>query len=236
MNGDLYKIENPMELTLEQLMNKKEEIIQWLSNNWITNYHVNDNLTVDIEGSVYLDKTNLTRIPIQFGVVTGSFDISYNKITSLKGCPHTIGKSFNCSSNLIESLEYGPKNVGEDYDCKENKLFSLNGCPEVINGVFRCGFNKLIDLSTGPIKATIYRCEGNDIDSLKDFKCEILEEFYHKKDFVSGSLKIKDYEQYYNDSEQLILTGKDLAAIQSYQALSKTIPNKNIAIENKKKI
>ena len=237
MNSNLYKIENPMELTFEELMNKKEEIIQWLGKHWITNYHVNDDLTVDVDGSVYLDKSNLTHIPIQFGVVVNNFDISCNKITSLKGCPHTVGKSFNCSSNLLENLEYGPKSIGEDYNCTENKIISLSGSPEVIPGVFKCGFNKLTDLSNGPSKVSFYRCEGNNILFLKDFKCDVTEEFYHKNEFANtGSNKIKGYEDYYNDSDQLIIKGRDLSAIESYKKLSKTVIDKGNDITKKKKI
>lgn len=55
-------------------MSNKEKIIQWLENNGINNYTINEDLTVDIKGNVKLTKTNAKEIPFKFGIVYGNFE------------------------------------------------------------------------------------------------------------------------------------------------------------------
>jgi hypothetical protein len=87
-------------------------IKKWLNEHNITNYTINDDLTIDIEGSVDLRCYKEEQLPeyIQFRKVTGNFYIFYcPKLESLEGCPQEVGGSFFCN------------------DCP--KLESLEGCP-----------------------------------------------------------------------------------------------------------
>ncbi len=60
----------------------------WLDEMDIENYTINDDLTVDIRGNVDLFGKDLTHIPIQFGTVSGWFDVKCNpRLTSLDGFP-----------------------------------------------------------------------------------------------------------------------------------------------------
>ena len=77
----------------------KSEIEQWLKKYNITNYTIHDNLVVDVNGDVDVSSKELTKLPFQFGKVTGKFDCGSNNLTSLQYCPTTVGRDFSCSNN-----------------------------------------------------------------------------------------------------------------------------------------
>jgi len=144
-------------------------------------YKINNDLTVDVDGSVQMNGFDLISIPFQFGKVTGEFDCSSNKLVSLKGCPYYIGGSFDCGGNLIKNLQYSPKIVDGSFICRNNNISSLQGVSEKIGGGFYCNNNFLVDLE-GLDKSNIgskITVERNKIISLKgcpkkvngDFNC-----------------------------------------------------------------
>jgi hypothetical protein len=153
----------------------KEEIKNWLDNYGIMNYTINNNLTVDVDDSVRLFNKSITEFPIQFGIVKGNFNFSRNKITSLKGCPHTVHGEFDCSHNQLVTLKHCPKLVHGDFYFHGNKVSLLDYLPDVVDGVLACGINPIVNFS-GIFNANI-------------------NEFSH---WASTEEKIiKDYEQFY---------------------------------------
>jgi len=107
---------------------------------------------VDIEGTFDATDYSLYDLEgIEFGVVSGSFMIAENNLTTLKGCPEVVGKKFTCrGNNKLESLEFGPKKVGGDYYCSYCSLQSLDGSPEEIEGDFNFTNNLISSLKGGP--------------------------------------------------------------------------------------
>src|SRR5208283_6148173 len=85
---------------------KRAQIIKWLDTYGVTNYIINDDLTIDVKGSVSLSFKKLTKFPdfIKFNHVSGWFDCDNNQLTSLVGCPSSVGNSFSCSNNQLTSL------------------------------------------------------------------------------------------------------------------------------------
>ncbi len=61
----------------------------------------------------------------QFKNVRGEFDCGVNNLTSLKGCPETVGGDFHCAYNKLTSLEHCPKSVKGNFYCIRNNLKSL---------------------------------------------------------------------------------------------------------------
>jgi hypothetical protein len=100
----------------------------------IKNWTLNPDGTVDVDGDVNLAYQVLSKLPLKFGRVTGSFSCLYNRLTSLKGCPKEIGGSFWCYDNQLTSLEGCPKEIGGNFSCYYNYLTSLKGAPEYIEG------------------------------------------------------------------------------------------------------
>jgi len=54
---------------------KRVQIVKWLDSFGIKNYTINDDLTIDVKGSVNLDQQSLTCFPsfIKFNKVSGDF-------------------------------------------------------------------------------------------------------------------------------------------------------------------
>ena len=119
-------------------------IKSWLDEMHITNYNINDNLTINVNGNIDLHNKKLVKFPdyIKFNRVKGSFDCSHNELVFLKGCPNYISKSFLCNNNKLISLEKCPRYVGRDCYINNNKLTSLKGCPPYTRGDFYCYDNE----------------------------------------------------------------------------------------------
>ena len=100
----------------------------------ITNYTINNNGLVDVDGNVNLYNKNLDKLPINFGTVTRNFNCSYNQLRTLEGSPREVGGGFYCSYNQLTSLEGSPREVGSYFDCSDNQLRTLKGISERIDG------------------------------------------------------------------------------------------------------
>ena len=115
-------------------MNNIEFIKNFCEKYYITNYTINDDLSIDVDGNVDIGYTPtkksiyiLDEIPIKFNKVRGYFDCSNNNLSSLKNCPTYVGKNFSCDENNLSSLEHSPEFVGGSFDCYFNPLESLDG-------------------------------------------------------------------------------------------------------------
>ena len=110
----------------------QEEILQRRLSNCVRN----SDGTYSSDGDV-----DLTKLPVKFKYVKGSFYCYNNQLTSLEGSPQEVGDSFYCSHNQLTSLEGAPQEVGGDFDCSNNKLTSLEGAPQKVGGYFVCSGN-----------------------------------------------------------------------------------------------
>ncbi len=164
-----------------------EEICKKLN---IRNYTINDDGSIDVNGNISLRQRGLTELPLKFNKVSGYFDCSDNKLTSLegcpeyvgdyfkcernlglkslKGCPKYIGGSFNCGKCKLVNLEYSPIKVGGYFDCSDNDLTTLKGSPDKIVSNFVCMFNELTTLEGSPKNVTSnFDCSFNILTTLK---------------------------------------------------------------------
>ena len=82
----------------------------------ITDYTINSDGSIDVNGSVYLNDKNLTELPLKFNKVGGDFDCSGNFITSLLRCPKEVGGYFYCYNNELTTLK------GYNGDYNKNKV------------------------------------------------------------------------------------------------------------------
>ena len=101
----------------------------------ITNYTINDDGSIDVDGNVILYDENLTELPLTFNRIDGDFNCGNNRLSSLKGGPKWVGGYFSCSNNRLSSLEFSPYYVGSDFYCINNKLVD-NYCDIEISGEF----------------------------------------------------------------------------------------------------
>lgn len=127
-----------------------DQVKSWLDRIGINNYIINDDLIVDVDNNINISNMELTEIPIQFGKVTGAFDCSNNKLTSLKGCPSEVGWFFDCCNNKIESLIGSPRIVDSTFTFVNNKVKNLEGAPDEVGGNFICRENQITTLKWCP--------------------------------------------------------------------------------------
>jgi hypothetical protein len=115
----------------------KKQIKAFLEANWISNYTINEDLTIDVDGSVWLEIED-TEIPVQFNEVNGDFILMNSaNLTSLKGSPINVFGNFSCRDLNLTSLVGAPDYIDVNFDCSGNPITSLEGMPEVF-GNFAC--------------------------------------------------------------------------------------------------
>jgi len=123
-----------------------------------------------IRGDVDLERLHLRELPgwLADVEVEGNFICFHNYLTTLKGCPKSVGENFFCDFNRLTSLQYGPKTVGGDYYCDHNRLITLKGAPKVIEDGFFCENNRLTTLQYGP-KTVVgsFFCNNNRLTTLQ---------------------------------------------------------------------
>jgi hypothetical protein len=124
--------------------------------NFLKNYTINSDGTIDVVGDVDLWNRlgnkigDMTKLPVKFGKVSGFFDCRMNKLTTLENSPSNVGHVFVCSGNELFTLAGCPKYVGGAFWCNMNKLTTLENCPNYVGGDFNCLDNKLISLEGCP--------------------------------------------------------------------------------------
>lgn len=158
-----------------------DEIKNFLDEQRITNYTINDDLTVSVEyhntmGGFYgvgFDNRFYGHLPINFDVILGGFWCHENQLTTLKGCPNRISEGFYCQNQYtkeLKTLEFGPEIVGKNYICDNVGLTSLYGAPTRIPGGFQCRYNELETLERCPMYiGEDFYLTSNKITHLMDF-------------------------------------------------------------------
>jgi len=151
-----------------KLFESFEEIDSICKKYGITNYTVNGDGTVDVDGYVNFGFMKLKKLPIRFGIVTGDFSCNNNELTTLEGSPSRVGGYFICNSNELTTLKGGPSEVGGNFWCSNNSLTSLEGSPSEVGGMFWCGSNKLITLKGAPKEVGgDFQCQYNNLTNLE---------------------------------------------------------------------
>jgi len=112
----------------------------------IENWSINSEGLVDVDGDVILYRYELTKLPLNFGHITGDFDCQDNKLTNLEGCPLSVGGQFDCTHNQLTSLEGCPREVGIAFYCFNNQITSLRFAPEEVDGIVLVLPNPISDI------------------------------------------------------------------------------------------
>jgi hypothetical protein len=163
----------------------------------ITDYIINDDGSIDVDGNVNLFNRELTKLPLKFRNVSGDFYCHNNKLTSLEGCPLSVGGGFYCHYNRLTSLEGCPLSVGGGFYCDYNELTSLEGCPRSVGGDFSFSSNELTSLEGGPLSVGgNFWCHSNELTSLEGCPRSVGGSFY-----CSGNPCYPIYEEWIGNRE-----------------------------------
>jgi hypothetical protein len=170
------------------------KIVQLLCEKYgITNYKINPDGSVDVKGSVDFDFYIDQGFPVKFGKITGKFDCSDTKLTSLENGPQEVNGYYNCSNNKLTTLKGSPKTVGGDLYCTNNKLTSLVGCPDIGHDLY-CENNKITDFIGVPeFFEGFFSCEGNPIFEIYNlFNTTKCIRWINEFDVIQGNKVIMD--------------------------------------------
>jgi hypothetical protein len=131
------------------MLKNRDEIEDWLYKHGLRDFIIENDFTVNVYGSVNLDKKDLHEIPVQFGMIKYDFRCSNNHLTSLKGCPYHVGRDFDCSGNNLTSWDNFPPTVEGDIICSVNTISSIKELKSEFGGHFvhKCKTEKEIPLS-----------------------------------------------------------------------------------------
>jgi len=144
----------------------------------LENYVINKDGSIDVNGDVNLAGKllfngstylypALTKLPFTFNNVSGNFDISQNRLTSLCGSPKKVTGNFDCSRNKLINLENAPEIIAGDFNCSHNNLRSLKGGPEKVVGFYNVNNNILSTLEYLPIDIREISFKKNKVSSLE---------------------------------------------------------------------
>ena len=167
---------------------------QFCDEHKIYHYEIDGQGRINTSYSVSLCDLGLEELPVKFGIVEGSFNISRNKLTNLKGCTKYIGGEFDCSDNELTSLEGCPKSIGQGFYADRNCLSDLDFIPDSMVGDFYCDNNIL---ESG--------FNGVNIDFLRAFKSfKIIQDnvvnlkrLKYLMSMFDKPIKIEEIEKYY---------------------------------------
>jgi hypothetical protein len=107
---------------------------------------VEEDGVVNVRGGLQMRKNKFDQIPVQFGTVTGSFEVTSVGIQSLDGCPRMVKGSFSCMGCDLTSLEGGPEQVEGFYEAQHNRLTNLKGCAIRVTNMLNVTHNPLTSL------------------------------------------------------------------------------------------
>jgi len=96
---------------------------------------INNDGSIDVDGSVNLSRKKLTKIPFNFGKVSGSFYCNHNKLKSLDGAPITVGDNFSCGHNHLTTLDGAPNIVGGSFWCHDNTEIPYSELFKIVDSV-----------------------------------------------------------------------------------------------------
>lgn len=172
----------------------------------INNWSINSEGLVDVDDSVDLYYQGLSKLPLKFGKVTGLFNCSENRLTSLEGAPKEVGGYFGCSNNKLTTLEGGPEKVGGSFYCYNNQLITLEGCPKEVVKSFDCSSNKLTSLEGCPKEVKSFDCSYNQLTSLE-----------------GGPYKVGGYFKCYNNQLTSLVGGPQIVIGEYYAQSNKIV-------------
>ena len=164
-----------------------------LLNTWIYGrYEIDADGVVNAKGDVYVKDFYKYQDQIKFGNVSGHFDCSYNNLTTLEGCPKTVGGSFLCYNNKLTTLEGSPHTINGDFYCSGNELTTLKGSPKTVNLDFYCFNNNLTTLEGCPQTVGWYfDCSDNHLTTLEGCPKTVGWNFYcNNNNFKKDALEI----------------------------------------------
>ena len=213
--GISHDITDEVNNLIDQGKMTREEILDWVTpicdKYGIQDWSISEDGRVDVNKDVDLEDLELTRLPLRFGKVTGTFWCASNQLTTLKGSPKEVSGGFYCDENQLTTLEGAPEKVGGHFYCSINQLTTLDGAPSWVGGNFWCNNNQLSTLEGAPEKVGgNFYCSDNQLTTLKGAPEKIGRDFFcssNQLTTLEGAPKYVDGNFWCNDNRLTTLNG-----------------------------
>jgi len=131
-------------------------IEKWLEEMDISNYKINDDMSIDVKGDVEIKKL-IEEIPeyIQFNYVSKDFSLFENpNLKSLRGFPKKVGIDCLITRNIkLQSFIGAPEYIEGSFYCRKlPNITSLEGFPKFIGKDLLLGNTTLNNISSQEIR------------------------------------------------------------------------------------
>jgi hypothetical protein len=112
----------------EEKVDAKFEIESWLFDNKVQAWVVNDDLSINVDGSVIIEQKLLKSLPYKFNRVNGAFSVYRNDLKSMENCPSYVGRGdFSVEANYkIKDFKGSPRVVNGDYSIIDTSITSFH--------------------------------------------------------------------------------------------------------------
>ena len=113
---------------------QEAQIRKWLDEHKIKNYVINSDLTIDVNGDLFIEED----LPdfINFNKVSADCTCWNSHVTTLRGAPKYVDGDFICRRTSIETLEYCPIEIGGTFEVVDNKkLKNIDNLPQKVGYV-----------------------------------------------------------------------------------------------------
>lgn len=110
---------------------EKVQIEKWLKEHNVKNFTINDDLTIDVNGDLFIEED----LPyfINFNKVYSDCTVWHSYVTTLRGAPKYVDGNFICRSTAVETLEYCPIEIGGSFEVIYNKkLKNIDNLPQKV--------------------------------------------------------------------------------------------------------
>lgn len=177
--------------TNTQFFKTYKETETWLNKMRIRNYSIDEkSLVVDVNDNVSLTYTNISKIPVKFGKVSGWFSVRNNdELTSLIGSPDTA-ESIDCSSTNITDFN-GLGNISVIYANNISSLKSFYGLPKTAHVLsIENSCNNINTLDHFPKTINMYLIINQDFKMI-----DMLPEYMDRLDSLALRGKFNNYSE-----------------------------------------
>lgn len=172
---NLFKKQSEEKVSTSPFFKTEKQVHAWLKYHHIQDYYLTQDLEVNVNENVMLDRERFTQLPVQFNIVKGSFYCSNNELTSLTGAPIKVEGFFDVSNNKLTSLSGAPRKVKGRFNCQDNLITNLFCLPNEIDSL-NASNNKLTSVEgLGNVEFTSKNIVSimlgeNPLDSVEQFK------------------------------------------------------------------
>jgi hypothetical protein len=219
-NKDKFRLESIMEskphkgLKPLPFVYDKKFITEWLDYYGIQNYTINDDMSVDIDGSVLIDRRHIPRLDVKFRNVSNEFFINKCGLESMNNLPISC-KCVTLTNNNINEISNVPLNC-QYLNLNNNKITEIQNIEHLTElSTLEISHNKITKLYGLPSSIKRISLENNLLKNFKNFPKALIMRDDEKMYLIKGNpiVSLKGLDVDYNNIKVFLHLCKALPQI-----------------------